>query len=67
MTSLDRELVGDDEAVPLSSSMGVLTVVTDRLNGCTKDVDECTRFANVNKLGDDIRESGLLDVGDERS
>jgi hypothetical protein len=54
--SFDREFVGDDEAVPLSSST-VGFVVTERLSGCIKGVDECIRFANGNKLGDDVRDS----------
>jgi hypothetical protein len=45
--SLDNELVGDDEAVPLSSSsVGVI----ERFSGCIK---ACLRFAMGNTLIDD--------------
>jgi hypothetical protein len=66
VTSFDRELVGDEEAVPLSSSIGVPSVGTERLSGWTKVVDECIRFVDVNKLDDDddIRESLRIDNGE---
>ena len=71
VTSFDNEFVGDDEAVPLSSSIGVLVVLTDRLSGWIKEVDECIRFADDTKLGDDIRDSFrfplIIDNGDDNS
>jgi hypothetical protein len=48
-----------------------VVVVTDRLRGCTKDDDKCIRFADGNKLGDDIRDSFRfplsMDTGEDDS
>lgn len=67
-TSLEREFVGDDDAVPLSSSTRapLVLVFTERFSGWIDGVARWMRLASGMGFGEDVRDSFRLLFSAER-